>query len=133
MKYILTIIAATLFAFTAQAFERTLSWNDNSDNENGFKIEESVDDGPFVQIGTVGADVNTYLHDLIESGHVYAWRVRAYNEFGDSGYTNKATLNANPPVDPGNLVALAIAGAGLGVLILLFVTFGLNLKGKKRS
>jgi len=70
-----------------------LNWQDNSDDETGFKIERSPDGiGSWALIATVGAGVTTLtvtknLHgiDPAEENH---FRVLAYNGAGDSGPTN---------------------------------------------
>ena len=38
-----------------------LSWTDNSDDETGFEIERKIGTGSFVVIGTVGANVTTFI------------------------------------------------------------------------
>ena len=69
-----------------------LSWRDNSTNENGFKVERSVDGSNFNQIDIVGRNVTTYLDHLGTSGLRY-YRVRAYNGAGNSYYSNIASAN----------------------------------------
>ncbi len=75
-----------------------LTWNDNSGNEDGFRIERSKDNIEFVEIAVVGENVTTYTDsDSLEVGQMYAYRVRAFNEFGTSGYTNTRTTYYDPP------------------------------------
>ncbi len=75
-----------------------LTWNDNSSNEDGFRIERSSDNIEFVEIAVVGENVTTYTdNDSLEAGQTYAYRVRAFNEFGNSGYTNTRTTYYDPP------------------------------------
>ncbi|OGL47348.1 MAG: hypothetical protein A2W05_00950 [Candidatus Schekmanbacteria bacterium RBG_16_38_10] len=76
-----------------------LSWTDNSNNETGFKIERKTGvDGTYAQIATVGIDVTTYSDIGLTRGTNYYFRVRAYNSFGDSAYSNEpsATTLAVP-------------------------------------
>jgi PKD repeat protein len=70
-----------------------LSWADNSSNETGFKIERSPDGSTgWTQIATTGANVHsllvTYNAHGINPASINYFRVRAYNGFGNSGYTN---------------------------------------------
>jgi len=58
-----------------------LSWTDHSTNENGFKVERSMDGVNFNQINIVGQNVTTYLDNLGTSGLRY-YRLRAYNGAG---------------------------------------------------
>jgi subtilisin family serine protease len=86
----------------------SLSWTDNSSNEDGFKIESKTGTGAFGQIATVGTSVTTLL--VTASGNSsYVFRVRAHNAGGDSGYSNEAgvtTLEA-----PGSLQAVALSSS----------------------
>jgi hypothetical protein len=73
-----------------------LSWQDNSNNEQGFKIERSLDGITFTQIDTVGADVTIYSDIGLNTGTTYYYRVRAYNSNGNSMYTNIASATTLP-------------------------------------
>jgi len=95
---------------TAQAVSASqidLNWQDNSDNETGFKIEEDSGGG-FSQIDTVGAGVTHYHRTGRSSNTNYQYKIRAYNTSGNSGYTNTANATTYAAVaDPTNLVAVA--------------------------
>jgi len=67
-----------------------LSWEDESNNETGFKIERKPSGGAYQQIDTVGADVEEYVDTTPSYGTTYSYRVRAYNNDGDSGYSDPA-------------------------------------------
>ncbi len=66
-----------------------LAWHDNSTNETGFRIERKSS-GDWTQIATVPADGETYTNSGLSSDFAYAFRVRAYNSAGCSGYSNEA-------------------------------------------
>ncbi len=80
-----------LVAETASAFEINLSWTDNSNDEYGFKIERTTYGGIFVRIDTVAANVTSYTDTELNSYTTYYYRLKAYNDAGDSDYTNQAT------------------------------------------
>lgn len=107
--------APSALTATAPAWNQvSLSWTDNSNNETGFKIERSVSGGSYVQIATVGANVTTYSDVTVTGATTYAYRVKAYNDGGDSAYSNIATVTTpNPPAPaaPTNLIATAINSA----------------------
>lgn len=64
-----------------------LSWNDNSSNEDGFRIERSDNGVGFTEINTVGANVTTYTDPALATGS-YIYRVRGYKAANTSSYTN---------------------------------------------
>lgn len=75
----------------ASASQLNLQWDDNSNNESGFKIERKQGCcGPWMLIATVGAGVETYQNEGLACGTTYAYRVWAYNSAGDSCKTNEA-------------------------------------------
>jgi hypothetical protein len=90
-----------------------LSWRDNSINEDGFKIERSVDNITFTQIATVPANTTTYTAQQTQAGLRY-FRVRAYNVNGSSAYSNTASSysGACPTPSPAtNLTATAVSSS----------------------
>lgn len=68
----------------------SLSWTDNSSDETGFKVERSTDGSTWSQIATVGAGVTSYTDTGLAGGTLYYYRVRAYNDNGNSAYSNTA-------------------------------------------
>lgn len=79
---------------TATAVSRTridLSWTDQSNNEERFKIERKRGTGSFTQIATVGPNVTTYSSTGLVRNTQYSYRVRAHNSAGNSAYSNTAT------------------------------------------
>ncbi len=71
-----------------------LSWTDNSDNENGFRIERSSDNVNFTEVATVGVNLSTYGDSGLSAQATYYYRVRAanlYNTVSYSAYTNVAS------------------------------------------
>lgn len=77
------------WATATSSSEIFLEWDDNSSNETGFKIERMQgDNGVWQQIATVGANVDTYLDSSLPANTRFVYRVRAYNDAGNSGYSN---------------------------------------------
>jgi subtilisin family serine protease len=76
----------------------TLIWQDNANNEDGFKIERSPDgNNGWAQIITVSANAQTFTDSGLSSGTTYYYRVRAYNAGGDSTYTNVVNATTSGP------------------------------------
>ncbi len=71
-----------------------LAWTDNSNNENGFRIERSSDNVNFTEVATAGVNQTTYGDSGLSAQATYYYRVRAanlYNTVSYSAYTNVAS------------------------------------------
>jgi len=72
---------------------------DNSDNEDGFKIERKIGlTGRYEQIAAISADVVSWSDTAITviPGMYYYYRIRAYNVFGESTYSEAlGTISGN--------------------------------------
>lgn len=68
-----------------------LKWKDNSNYEDGFAIERRTDDTSFAEIYKVGSNTTSYLNTDLQSKILYYYRVRAYNSYGNSNYSNTAS------------------------------------------
>ena len=69
----------------------TLTWNDNSNDEAGFKVESRNGLGPWSQIRELGANVTSLAGLTVSATEPTSFRVRAYDAAGDSGYSNEAS------------------------------------------
>ncbi len=88
----ITVAAPTnLIATAASKTKIKLAWTDNSNNEQGFKIERSTDGVNFSQIATVTVNVKTYTNTGLSKNKKYWYRVRAYNGTTNSAYSNVAS------------------------------------------
>ena len=92
-----------------------LSWQDNSGNETGFKVERKTGaGGNYQQIATVGANVIKYSDTGLSGDTTYYYRVRASSDSGDSSYSNEASATTplqTIPNAPGSLDVVAISSA----------------------
>ena len=66
----------------------SLTWNDNSSNETGFRIQRSTDGTIFTLIATVGANITSYLDTGLTASTKYNYRVRAYTSGVNSAFSN---------------------------------------------
>ncbi len=77
---------------TATTTSVILRWNDNSSNEDGFKIERSSNNVTFSQIGTASSNITSYTDYNMPNTAYY--RVRSYKGSANTGYTNTAVVYA---------------------------------------
>ena len=98
-----------------------LSWNDNSDDEFGFRIERGLDPNSFSFVVDVNADVNFY-NDANEGNGLnpsttYYYQVCAFNNDGNSGWSapNYDTTAPAPPT-------VGRLRAGISGMILMILT-----------
>ena len=84
-----------------------LSWIDNSDNEDGYIIEQALAfDSIFVQVATVDPDITSCSVNGLTPDKTYYYRIIAFNEDGNSEYSNMIavkTLPLRPPQAPSSL------------------------------
>lgn len=83
-----------------------LQWTDNSNNEDFFEIQRSVEGDEFIRLDTVMANVQTFSDPGLSTDIEYCYRVRAVNASSSSDFTNVAceTIPATiPPDAPSNL------------------------------
>lgn len=65
-----------------------LTWNDNSSDESGFKLERRVaGESAFVEIARLPADRTRYSDNRVDDETDYEYRIRSYNEAADSEYS----------------------------------------------
>ncbi|MBC7914746.1 MAG: T9SS type A sorting domain-containing protein, partial [Pyrinomonadaceae bacterium] len=74
-----------------------VTWNDNSDNEAGFKIERRLITADtttaFTQLAILGANVTSYYQVGLMGNTKYEYRVRSYFEISNSEYSNVASAS----------------------------------------
>jgi hypothetical protein len=62
----------------------TLTWTDNSNNEDGFYIYRGLTSSSLSLIATVGANVTTYTNSGLSRRTRYYYKVCAYNSYGEN-------------------------------------------------
>lgn len=86
----------------------SLTWVDNSDNEDGFTIQRSVNSGStYADLKTVGAGVISTTDNAVAITGSYWYRVFAFNAEETSSYSNTASVVILPPAPeaPSSLTA----------------------------
>ncbi|UXP33884.1 DNRLRE domain-containing protein [Reichenbachiella agarivorans] len=100
-----------LSAHVASDTEIQLSWNDNTNNELGYKIERKEGSGSFVELADLDPNTTQYSDLSLTSSTAYTYRVIAYNMIGNSNYSHEIaattlTSGASVPVAPTTLSAV---------------------------
>jgi len=72
--------------------EVELRWRDNSDNEEGFKLERKALNSEYREIAKLGVNINYYLDNTVTPKMFYYYRVKAYNKSGESAYSNEVLV-----------------------------------------
>lgn len=92
-----------------------LTWQDNSDNEAGFRIERSADGGPFVPVTTARARSTSFTDTTAPHGVSLTYQVVATNVSGDSAPAAAPPLKPPAPVQAINLDASGVSGSEIDV------------------
>ncbi|MCK5413091.1 MAG: DUF2341 domain-containing protein, partial [Candidatus Pacebacteria bacterium] len=93
----------------------TITWQDNSTVESGYKIERKTDTGSgfgaYSQIGTASADATSFVDnstnnpaDPPQADERYQYQLRAYNTIGNSaGYSEDSVIHYTTAGTPSNI------------------------------
>ncbi len=75
-----------------------INWYDNSNDEDGFKVERAIDNGEWVEIASLPAGSTSYSASIMKGmpnvGQSISVRVKSYNKNGES-ISNKCTSTRN--------------------------------------
>ncbi|MFX1358327.1 MAG: ABC transporter substrate-binding protein, partial [Promethearchaeota archaeon] len=91
-----------LIATTNSWNQISLQWTDTESNEDGFRIQRKLGVmGTYMEIATVGPNINTYVDtDLLPEG-MYYYRVQSYNfTLGSSDWSNEGINTTLPALAP---------------------------------
>ncbi len=108
MQYTATIPPApTGLTASLSGSQVSLAWTDptppatsmgNAGNEIGFRIERSTGSQAFAVIGTVGANVTTYVDTTVVPSSKFTYRIIGYNAAGNSAASNTAVVTVPGPI-----------------------------------
>ncbi|MBN1952849.1 MAG: hypothetical protein JW801_16720 [Bacteroidales bacterium] len=97
-------------SYDAEVPEIVISWTDNSDNEEGFTLERSINGGAFSSLTALAVNTVSYTDAAISYGDDYGYRISAYNEKGSSAAATSMTISADipavAPLAPTSLTAI---------------------------
>lgn len=90
----------------------SLSWQDNSSNEDGFRIYYSLDGQHWPVKGTAEANCTSYVATDYLPATEYTFRVKAFNSVGESDFSNTAVVQTPAyyiPPAPDSVMAQALS------------------------
>ena len=115
--------ALLAIAFTADWINMT--WTDNSNNEDGFKVERcpgtasfcNANPSRYAEIAQTGPNIDYHGDTGLPPGTTYSYRVRAFNVSGVSSYSNTstATTAGGPPAAPSSLLTSASSASSINM------------------
>ncbi|MDQ3534279.1 MAG: fibronectin type III domain-containing protein [Bacteroidota bacterium] len=89
---------------TSWQTEINISWKDNADNEEGFKLERSEkNNSNFVEIATFQPNTVSYNDKNLKSNTTYFYRIRSFNAGGNSNFSEQGsatTYQYQPTITP---------------------------------
>lgn len=109
----IALLSLAFLGTVLNAADLRLEWQDNSDNEDGFEIWRRVNEGEWLLIGATNTDISTFVDGVIPIGAVLSYRVRAWNQFGESGYTNIVSIGTYPPAAPSNAGGVVVPSSSV--------------------
>tara|TARA_Y100000401_G_C8310615_1_gene219499 strand:+ start:784 stop:1224 length:441 start_codon:yes stop_codon:yes gene_type:complete len=109
-----TLLAVIIFTTTTLfGADLRLEWQDNSNNEDGFEVWRRVNEGEWLLIGATSVNISTFVDGVIPIGSVLSYRVRAWNQFGESGYTNIVSVGTYPPAAPSSASGVVVPSSSV--------------------
>ncbi|MCD6426582.1 MAG: hypothetical protein J7L03_00550 [Caldisericaceae bacterium] len=71
-----------------------LKWKDNANNERGFIVERKTKNGNYEKIATLYTETCNmmYTDSSVQPGTTYYYRAKAFNEKGNSDYSNEVSI-----------------------------------------
>jgi hypothetical protein len=93
-----------------------LRWSDKANDEQGFTVERSVNNGSFSPLAQLPPNSSAYTDTAAQSATTYSYRVRSWNDGGASPYSNSASVTTATaqapavPVNPSPAVGAVVSG-----------------------
>ncbi len=89
-----------------------LRWYDNANNEIGFKVERSSNGGAsFSTVAIIPVNTTAWSDAGLAAGTLYVYRVKAYNNAGDSSYSDNGWVTTGGSGTVASAVSLPSTGA----------------------
>lgn len=92
-----------------------LTWTCAATNETGYEVWRSLDNTTYTKIATISNPTATSYSDTgLTSNTLYYYKVRAYNDYGYSGFSSAMSGTTDANLDaPTNLMATALSSTSI--------------------
>lgn len=108
-----TLVPPSNFTVLADGPIVNLTWNDNSDNETGFRIDRSEDEGQTWQpLISLPANAESYTDENVPLEKRYDYRLRAFNNINHSDWVEYFAITM---AAPNNFTATAASGSQINL------------------
>jgi hypothetical protein len=124
-----------LTATVQNADQISLSWSDNSDNEEQFVIYRRKESGSFAELSVLLPNTTGYIDSGLDSETQYSYYVFARNAAGDSGISNTPTATTDSLPQPSGMNAVTAGNRQVDLTWIYDSPFesGFNLQRKTGS
>lgn len=85
------------FTVTGPKFAR-VTWTDNSNNEDGFRLYRSDGDGAYAQVATTVLNITTYDDTAVPTILAFCYQVSAFNTIGESAKIGGTGVSCHLPI-----------------------------------
>jgi len=89
-----------LTATPVSSLQVDLAWTDRATDEIGYRIYRGMDGTTYLPIATVGVNGSFYSNNGLADGTKYYYRVRTYNDIGESPVQQGTEATAITPLNP---------------------------------
>ena len=86
----------------------SLVWGGNMVHEDGFNIQRKIDSGSFESFVSTAKGIKNYLDNDVIQGKTYGYKVRAYNQYGDSDWCLEKSIRV-PVLPEANILSPAVS------------------------
>ena len=90
---------SNLATTVGSSIQINLTWTDNSDNEDEFKIERKIAGGTFSELASVSPNTTSYSDNNLSPSTAYTYRILASNQIGNSSFSTEISATTNPDGD----------------------------------
>jgi hypothetical protein len=119
-----------LSANASSSSQINLIWSDGANNETGFRVDRSPDGSTgWVQVAGLAADSKSWSDMGLGASTTYYYRVRAFNDNGDSAWAYANATTQSPPPPPVAPTGLTASGVSVSQINLSWSHSGTNEDG----